>query len=34
MPETRRAALFGDWQRAVERTLNWAKPDAPLASIT
>ena len=34
MPETRRAALFGDWQRAVERTLNWAKPEAPLASIT
>ena len=34
MPETRRAALFGDWQRAVERTLNWAKPGTPLTNPT
>ena len=27
MPEGQRAALFGHWQRAVERTLGWAKEE-------
>ncbi|HQU78041.1 MAG TPA: glycerol kinase GlpK [Azonexus sp.] len=27
MADDRRAALFSDWRRAVERSLNWAKPD-------
>ena len=27
MPDDRRTALFADWHRAVERSLNWAKPD-------
>ena len=26
MPETRRAALFGEWHRAVERALRWTTP--------
>ncbi len=31
MSDDRRAALFADWHRAVERSLNWAKPDAAKA---
>jgi len=27
MPEARRDALFGDWRRAVERSLHWARPE-------
>jgi glycerol kinase len=27
MPEDQRATLFGHWHRAVERTLNWSRPD-------
>ena len=27
MPDDRRTALFADWHRAVERSLNWVKPD-------
>ena len=26
MADSRRAALFADWHRAVKRSLNWARP--------
>ena len=27
MPSNQRAALFGDWHRAIQRTLDWARPE-------